>query len=758
MVETGNTKCQQKLVRSSKILRFHLEVHSQSHYSIVGFRSLELMTEECAARTKGSFYESFPTFALASGKKLYHRRGSNENLVDSTSTVLLQKSATMPPRRSGRDGCCYKVQASNVKSLYSDDEEEETVPACRCCLSNSLLETMNIAIVGSGLAGLSAAISLEQVGYKNITIYERDVSWSARREGYGMTLSYDPRGCLEALGVLDDVANSDCPSRSHYLFDPKGNVKGYFGNAFRNLLNDDNPSSKPHRGVGQRGNLRVPRQVVRKILTDKLKYSQVLWNHKLLDVVQCEGDKVELVFDSPDENSCEKRTTKKRYLADIVIAADGIRSSVVRSWIPKVPPPSSLKVRLIVGISEGYMHPLLDERAFHTHTTGIRLFTMPFEGSRLDSVEKRRCMWQLTFSEQILNHTSDSEDSYTSEDLLRQALQIAGDWHCPIPQMIKATPINTIWGTTLCDRDPVPVYRELKEMALQRVLIIGDALHAMSPFKGQGANNALSDGRVVAQWLDPNNPRKKHKTRKIEKAVKSCMRELTQRTQKVVYLSREASKFWHSTKHDDLTQLDSDIVDYEGHDHPNQLAVEENTPLSAEEKEQQEEYQQYVDFAGVPTHNIPLLTKLLSENNIRAGVCDDLDNAVCQIILEHDLQDKEDKRIIDKASADPAAVAKWEEQVWKAIKQEDLGLLRRLSWEGQQSSRQLRDCRDSVGNSPLHIAVQTCQNNNLITWLVREIGCKVESPNNQGQTSLDLCLQDDQRSLLKQLIELNDIY
>ena len=79
-------------------------------------------------------------------------------------------------------------------------------------------ENSNIVIVGSGLAGLSAAISLEQAGFLNITIVERDDNFERQKEGYGLTLTYNPKGPLASLGVLETVACQDCPSRSHYLF------------------------------------------------------------------------------------------------------------------------------------------------------------------------------------------------------------------------------------------------------------------------------------------------------------------------------------------------------------------------------------------------------------------------------------------------------------------------------------------------------------------------------------------------------------
>jgi len=79
-------------------------------------------------------------------------------------------------------------------------------------------ESSHIAIVGAGLAGLSVALALEHAGFTQISLFERDESFERQKEGYGLTLTYNPKGPLAALGILEEVALQDCPSRSHYIF------------------------------------------------------------------------------------------------------------------------------------------------------------------------------------------------------------------------------------------------------------------------------------------------------------------------------------------------------------------------------------------------------------------------------------------------------------------------------------------------------------------------------------------------------------
>jgi 2-polyprenyl-6-methoxyphenol hydroxylase-like FAD-dependent oxidoreductase len=282
-----------------------------------------------------------------------------------------------------------------------------------------------IAIIGSGLGGLGAAISLELAGFHNITVYERDESMTARREGYGLTLTYNPRGPLAYMGLLEEVAQEDCPSRSHYTFASDGRILSYYGNEFR-----DNG------GRGQRGNLRLPRQVLRGILLKKVK-APIEFNKRLTGLQQTDaGDNGRLTLSFQDGSQSSG--------VDLVIGADGIRSSVVKHLVPNDSGLHYLGIFIVLGIAD-FHHPLLDERGFYTLDGNHRLFTMPYEGSRLSGT-KRRIMWQLSYrleSEMEAQRLSSAGPSVLQEEVLSRCQS----WHEPVVLMVMSTPHDTIWGT-----------------------------------------------------------------------------------------------------------------------------------------------------------------------------------------------------------------------------------------------------------------------------------------------------------------------
>jgi 2-polyprenyl-6-methoxyphenol hydroxylase-like FAD-dependent oxidoreductase len=687
-----------------------------------------------------------------------------------------------------------------------------------------------VVVVGAGLAGLSVALSLRRAGFRHIEVYERDPSLDYQKEGYGLTLTYNPKGPLSNLGVLETVAQHDCPSRSHYLFRQEESVSeekdeeqqqerhdderkhdendtntktkinygtpiGYFGNAFFDSSSSTSSSvgrnscRRRRRGYGQRGNLRVPRKVLRRILYQKLLQTQqqqqqekddevnvnvnvsdnadsiidnkpivvaVHWNHSLIDYKWDELTQqyhMRFSTNSGDSDGVILNTT-----ADLLVAADGIRSCVLQqlynskiaeeeeeeivstlttSPSPLPPIPSiresperyglrPMGVRLILGIADGIDHPLLSERGFYTvDTKGHRLFTMPYHSDRFDfdsnhknnkinnnkkTANKHRIMWQLSFS---TDSKTASPSSLDAKSLREYVLRIFKTWHPPVLDLVRSTPIEMIWGTDLMDRNPRQVYEDLivgrsagkkgkksgcggggqssKQLRQPRLVVCGDALHCMTPFKGQGANQALTDGPLLSKWLLKSS---------IDASLTNWWRETLNRTVPIVESSRKSAQVWHDPKL---------ILQSSGDEHA-----------------------EYNGFAGVRPSAIPSLVQTLRRRGIGPHLDGDLDDHIRKVIQEHDWFDdggeNNTNTNVDDADGDNNEENKnsiiCKERVLQLASDGDTEGLRQMSLGSTQHHYHycaaMVEAKDEHGRTCLHLAAM---NNQMFTchWLLVEM-------------------------------------
>lgn len=231
-----------------------------------------------------------------------------------------------------------------------------------------------------------------------------------------------------------------------------GSIMGYFGNAFSKT-----------RGLGQRGNLRVPRKVLRRMLFQKLSTGVVHWSHRLLDYAWSEETNQYTVRfqNKPKGGNVSEGVEVITVTADLLVAADGIRSVVLQKLAAQTQtnkPPANphvglrkIGIRLILGIAE-FTHPLLTERGFYTLDGKHRLFTMPYESNRFESTKSNRIMWQLSFLADELEDKEDSSDACERKVLNPASLQeyvvsVCSPWHCPVEEMVRATPLDAVWGT-----------------------------------------------------------------------------------------------------------------------------------------------------------------------------------------------------------------------------------------------------------------------------------------------------------------------
>ncbi len=446
-------------------------------------------------------------------------QGKNSRKLIKDSRQKSQKGVFQFKKNSGED-----LTSINLKRhLY----------ACKTCKGSGLIISEvpplanknlypNLAIIGGGIAGVALAVACLHRGIP-FTLYERDTNFEARSQGYGLTLQQASKS-LKGFGLFK--LHQGVISSRHVVHTTEGKVIGEWG--MRKWMPTKEVSAlKP-------SNIHIARQALRLELLNQLGGPNfVKWDHKLIALQKDTIEGVKLRF---KVNGNLRETS-----ADLVVGADGIRSTV-RKLLPLKYNDSLhyLGCIVILGICplnklKGLDSPLLDSATvFQTANGKERIYMMPYT---TDSI-----MWQLSFP---LSETEAKALSNKGPKELKNEASRRTQWHNPIPQVLKATSEANISGYPVYDRELLN--SEAMEN-LGEISLIGDAAHPMSPFKGQGANQALLDALALARGISRGC---QHSSKWREVGIRKSVltefeAEMIYRTTPKVKDSAAAVKFLHS--------------------------------------------------------------------------------------------------------------------------------------------------------------------------------------------------------------------
>jgi 2-polyprenyl-6-methoxyphenol hydroxylase-like FAD-dependent oxidoreductase len=276
---------------------------------------------------------------------------------------------------------------------------------------------MKAIVVGGGIGGLAAAVSLRRVGWE-VQVLERAAAFT--EIGAGVGVMPNALRALEWMGVADEVRRLGTPRVS-------GGVRASDGRWLVHLPE-----------AGQERVIAMHRADLHGVLLRALP-SEILFNNV--------------------EVTCVEELD-----ADLVVAADGINSRLRAELLPDAPGPVYAGATAWRGVAPGpYDLPI-------TQTLGPG-----GEAGVLPLGDGRVCWYVAAVAP-------------AQADL--DPLELFGDWHDPLPHLIRSAP-----EVLRHDIHELPL---LPTFVRGRVALLGDAAHAMTPYLGQGACMALEDAVTLA--------------------------------------------------------------------------------------------------------------------------------------------------------------------------------------------------------------------------------------------------------------------
>ena len=317
-------------------------------------------------------------------------------------------------------------------------------------------DDLSIAVVGGGIGGLAAALSLLRAGF-DVQVFEQA---SALMEvGAGIQISPNASRLLHRLGLgpaLDQSGVRPVAVHQRRWDDGRTLQRAPLGDAVEVAFGA--PYYHFHRAD------------LLKALADALPPECLHLGHRLAGFTD-HGDRLELRF-----------AHGGRVAAGVLVGADGIHSTVRGELFGPEQPrfTGCIAYRGLVP-ADRLGHLELEVLANNWMGPGGHFVHYFVAGGRLVNFVaiKERETW--------------TRESWTDRGEVTDALAAFKGWHPQVGAIIGAVDETFIWG--LFDRAP------LERWSVGRVTLLGDACHAMLPFMAQGAAQSIEDGATLATCL-----------------------------------------------------------------------------------------------------------------------------------------------------------------------------------------------------------------------------------------------------------------
>lgn len=353
---------------------------------------------------------------------------------------------------------------------------------------------MRVAVVGAGLGGLCLAQGLRRAGVE-VVVYERDSGLDTRRQGYRLHMDGRAAQALQAClpPELYDLflATASSPSRQVTVLTKQ----------LKQLHRVEFP--EPDMSVPARVNTSVDRFVLRTILLAGLEgvvhFGKTFVRYEQDDKDPAGG--VRVFFEDGSED-----------VADVLVGADGAGSRVRGQYLPlarvrdtgdralygKTPLSSEIRILLPDMLWDGFA------AVVGSRKLGLALGLVRFQERPADAAAR---LWPAAdfkgANSYVMWALSGKDGAFPADERMRAldgpglhaiAEDLVSGWHPDLRRLLAGAAPEETFFLNIRTSDPV------ERWSTTTVTLLGDAIHAMPPSRGSGANIALKDaGRLCAE-------------------------------------------------------------------------------------------------------------------------------------------------------------------------------------------------------------------------------------------------------------------